>query len=67
MGNRRSIQGTGSMNQLVIIRSIDAYPALITAAGESAQLRFLEFFTTNIRNRNTRRAYGLVVREFLLW
>jgi site-specific recombinase XerD len=42
-------------------------PALIATAGESAKLRFLEFFTANIRNRNTRRAYAQAVREFLAW
>jgi Phage integrase, N-terminal SAM-like domain len=42
-------------------------PALIASADENAQRRFFEFFTANIRNRNTRRAYGLAVREFLLW
>jgi hypothetical protein len=34
---------------------------------ESAKLRFLEFFTANIRNRNTRRAYARAVSEFLAW
>ena len=33
-------------------------PALITGAGKRAALRFLEFFTVNIRNKNTRKAYG---------
>ena len=55
------------MNQLVLFRSEVASPALIAAAGESAQLRFLEFFTANIRNRNTRRAYAQAEREFLAW
>ena len=30
-------------------------------------MRFLEFFTANIRNRNTRRAYAQAVSEFLAW
>lgn len=30
--------------------------ALITAAGERAAMRFLEFFAANIRNPHTRRA-----------
>jgi len=55
------------MNQLVLFRSEVASPALIAAAGESAQLGVLEFFTANIRNRNTRRAYAQAVREFLAW
>jgi hypothetical protein len=33
-------------------------PALIAVAGDRAAPRFLEFFTVNIRNRNTRAAYG---------
>jgi hypothetical protein len=32
-----------------------------------AQLRFIEFFTANIRNRNTRRAHAQAVGEFLVW
>jgi hypothetical protein len=55
------------MNQLVPFRSGDASPALIAAAGESAKPRFLEFFTANIRNRNTRRAYAQAASEFLAW
>jgi len=31
-------------------------PALVIAAGESAGLRFSEFFASNIRNRHTRMA-----------
>jgi integrase len=42
-------------------------PALIAAAGSRAQERFIEFFTANIRNRNTRRAYAQAVSEFLAW
>ena len=33
-----------------------SFPALIAAAGDWAQLRFLEFFASNIRNPHTRRA-----------
>jgi len=55
------------MNQLAPFRSAAAFPVLVAAAGESAKLRFLEFFTANIRNRNTRRAYAQAVREFLAW
>ena len=42
-----------------------AIPALVAAAGERAQRRFLEFFTATIRNPHTRRAYGRAVAEFL--
>jgi hypothetical protein len=40
---------------------------LISGAGNRAALRFLEFFIVNIRNRNTRAAYGRAAAEFLRW
>src|SRR5260370_34400778 len=42
-------------------------PALIAGAGERAAWRFLEFFTVNIRNKNTRAAYGQAAGAFLHW
>src|ERR1022692_3912842 len=42
-------------------------PAVVLAAGEKAGLRFLEFFTANIRNTNTRRAYHRACAEFFRW
>jgi integrase/recombinase XerC len=42
-------------------------PPFVTAAGNGARLRFLEFFTANIRNSHTRRAYAQATREFLSW
>ena len=42
-------------------------PALVTAAGDQARIRFLEFFAANIRNLHTRRAYSRAVWEFLAW
>jgi integrase/recombinase XerD len=42
-------------------------PALIAGAGERAAWRFLEFFTVNIRNKNTRAAYGRAAADFLGW
>ncbi|TBG96052.1 hypothetical protein [Rhizobium leguminosarum] len=33
-------------------------PAVVAAAGDHLSYRFIEFFTVNIRNPNTRRAYG---------
>jgi hypothetical protein len=42
--------------------------ALILARlGEPGLLRFLEFFTVNIQNGNTRAAYGRAARSFLRW
>ena len=42
-------------------------PRLISGAGEHASRRFLEFFTANIRNKNTRTAYARSVMHFLSW
>jgi hypothetical protein len=42
-------------------------PALIASAGDRAVLRFVEYFTANIRNCNTRAAYGRAAADFLRW
>lgn len=42
-------------------------PPVVARAGERAQRRFVEFFTAEIRNRNTRGAYGVAVSRFLAW
>ena len=42
-------------------------PALIADAGEQAGWRYVEFFTANIRNPNTRRAYARACRPFFAW
>ena len=42
-------------------------PALIADAGDKAARRFVEFFTVNIRNPNTRAAYGRAAGAFLRW
>ena len=41
--------------------------ALVAAAGDRAAYRFLEFFTAQIRNPHTRRAYVRAVGEFCAW
>jgi site-specific recombinase XerD len=42
-------------------------PALVAAEGERAAQRYVEFFTANIRNPNTRRAYARAASGFLAW
>jgi len=42
-------------------------PALIARDGERTSKRFIEFFTANIRNPNTRLAYARAVAQFLAW
>jgi integrase/recombinase XerD len=46
---------------------IDVIPTLFTDAGERASFRLIEFFTAEIRNKNTRIAYGQAVRRFCGW
>ena len=53
------------MNQLVAFT--DRTHVLIAAAGERASYRFFEFFTAQIRNPNTRRAYARAAVEFFDW
>src|ERR1700733_2287832 len=55
------------MSAIIPITGESAFPALLATAGDRGQTRFFEFFTANIRNRNTRRAYAQAVREFLAW
>ena len=42
-------------------------PALIAQEGEHAGWRYVEFFTANIRNPNTRRAYARACIRFFAW
>ncbi len=53
------------MNGLTVVSRSDVIllPSLIAGAGERATQRFLEFFTVNIRNPNTRAAYGRAAGE----
>jgi site-specific recombinase XerD len=52
---------------LIPARSHGPVPALIAARGAGARRRFIEFFTANIRNPNTRKAYYLAAGEFFGW
>ncbi len=42
-------------------------PVLIADLGEQAAWRYVEFFTANIRNPNTRRAYARACGRFFAW
>lgn len=42
-------------------------PAIISEAGEHAEKRYVEFFTANIRNPNTRKAYLRSINQFMAW
>ena len=55
---------------LVILPPLSAQltvPTTIVDAGDGAARRFLEFFTANICNLNTRAAYAQAVAQFLRW
>jgi integrase/recombinase XerD len=52
---------------LILDTSHLVVPALIGRAGERTSLRFVEFFTVNIKNANTRAAYGRAAGLFLRW
>src|ERR1700731_3330488 len=54
-------------NELVIVDHQTPVPAAIAAAGAPARKRFVEFFTANIRNRNTRAACARAVGDFFAW
>ena len=45
----------------------ETLPSIVTRAGEKATWRFIEFFTANIRNKNTREAYAQAVTQFFTW
>jgi site-specific recombinase XerD len=45
----------------------EALPHIIVGAGENASRRFIEFFTANIRNKNTRMAYVRALKLFFDW
>jgi site-specific recombinase XerD len=54
------------MNELIHVNP-DRTPTLVAAVGERASYRFFEFFTAQIRNPNTRRAYARAAVEFFDW
>jgi integrase/recombinase XerD len=59
---------TQNNSELIILKpSGPALPALVAAAGPKASRRFVEFFTANIRNKNTREAYRRNITAFLAW
>jgi integrase/recombinase XerD len=57
---------SGRSNRLIYLKP-NALPAMITREGERASRRFIEFFTANIRNKNTRMAYMRALGPFLEW
>jgi integrase/recombinase XerD len=56
-----------SKNLTVLPSSPAGVPALVSAAGHKATRRYVEFFTAEIRNPRTRRAYHRAVGKFFAW
>jgi hypothetical protein len=48
--------------KLIIAGELALVPAFIAAGGQKAGFAFIDFFTAQIRNRNTRAAYAVAVR-----
>ena len=48
-------------------RAVQVVPALVADLGDEAAWRYVEFFTANIRNPHTRRAYLRAGNRFLGW
>ena len=55
------------MSQLAHAGMNPVLPSLVASTGDHARTRFLEFFTAQIRNPHTRRAYARAAAEFLAW
>src|SRR5260370_40515090 len=55
------------LNELIIAPSQDFRPAPLFAPTRKAGRRFLEFFTAQINNAHTRRAYLNATRRFADW
>ncbi|MBI5757880.1 MAG: tyrosine-type recombinase/integrase [Planctomycetales bacterium] len=49
------------------MNGFDLVPKLFRDGGKDSTRRFVEFFTANIRNRNTRQAYAIAVVRFARW
>ena len=65
--NRATFPAVVGQQNAVVKIDAGATPALIARVGEGAERRFWEFFTAQIRNRNTRAAYFRAVSTFLTW
>src|SRR3954447_17493652 len=59
--------GLGKENLPALVTAGAFVPSFIAAGGERAGFAFIDFFTAQIRNRNTRAAYAVAVRAFCSW
>ena len=54
-------------NQLIVKKIALPVPAILQRAGPNAMFAAEEFFKASLSNEHTRRAYGRIVRRFLVW
>ena len=66
-GRGHGANGLGKENLPAIAGETAMVPAFFAAGGERAGFAFIDFFTAQIRNRNTRAAYAVAVRTFCSW
>src|SRR3954452_4273150 len=66
MGWGRGDAMSGELVKRTTVRGL-VVPVLIADASDGAAKRFVEFFTANIPNPNTRAAYARAVAQFLRW
>src|SRR5436190_21892049 len=57
----------GKENLPMVVGAKTVVPAFIADGGERAGYAFVDFFTAQIRNPNTRAAYAVAVRSFCAW
>lgn len=65
--DRPSLPAIPDASNVAMVAGSALVPALIADAGEQAAWRYIDFFTANIRNPNTRRAYARACNQFLAW
>lgn len=56
-----------SISLTVLPSSLAGVPTVVTDAGTKATRRYIEFFTAEIRNPRTRRAYAVAIGKFFTW
>lgn len=54
------------MNQIIRLDETEL-PEAVVALPDAGRVRFLEFFTAQIRNPNTRKVYARAAGDFLTW
>ena len=67
MTNETSLPTIFGPGDLLPASPTNLVPALIADAGDVAGWRYINFFTSNIRNPNTRRAYARACATFFTW